>query len=162
MSAPQPGGSAIVLLLVTQIELPKLSLSHSARLVGVCRAAGTCGLGRFGALAARGGTFEEVLGDGTVQILHRGRGCHAHHPRMPQGLQCSHTGAGVHCQQAVNEVFGQVGHAGPGLEAKDKHYSKHTQQRPPHPHDVNTTALRPDQWPCTLSARESHCLAPPI
>lgn len=44
-SAPQPRGSAIVLLLVAQVELPQFPLPHSARLVGACRAAGTRGLG---------------------------------------------------------------------------------------------------------------------
>lgn len=51
-SALQPGGSAIVLLLVAQVELPQFPLPYTARLVGACGAAGTRGLGRFGALTA--------------------------------------------------------------------------------------------------------------
>lgn len=115
------GGSAIILLLIAQVELPQFTLPNTAGLVGARGAAGTCGLGRFGALATRRSTLEEILGDGSMQILHGRRGCHAYYPWVSQGLQCSHPCSRVHCQQAVNEVLGQVRYTRPGLEAKDKH-----------------------------------------
>lgn len=115
---PPAGRSARVLLLVAQVELPQLPLPHTPRLVGLGGAAGAGGLSRLGALAAGGRPLEKVLGDGTVQVLHGGGGCHADHPRVLQGLQGRHPVAGVHRQQAVDEILGQVGHARPGLKHK--------------------------------------------
>lgn len=110
--------SARVLLLVAQVELSQLPFPNPARLVGLGGAAGARGLRRLGALAAGGGSLEKVLGDGTVQVLHGGGGRHADHPGVLQGLKGCHPVAGVHREQAVDEVLGQVGHAGPGLKHK--------------------------------------------
>ena len=110
--------SAHVLLLVAQVELSQLPLPHPPRLVGFGGAAGAGGLRRLGALAAGRCPLEQVLRDGTVQVLHGGRGCHADHPRVLQGLKGCHPVTGVHCEQTIDEILGQVGHTGPGLKHK--------------------------------------------
>lgn len=110
--------SAGVLLLVAQVELSQLPFPNPPRLVGLGGAAGARGLGGFGALAAGRCPLEKVLGDGAVQVLHGGGGCHADHPGVLQGLEGGHPVAGVHRQQAIDEILGQVGHAGPGLKHK--------------------------------------------
>lgn len=110
--------SAGVLLLVAQVELSQLPFPNPPRLVGLGGAAGARGLRGLGALAAGRCPLEKVLGDGTVQVLHGGRGCHADHPGVLQGLKGRHPVTGVHREQAIDEILGQVGHAGPGLKHK--------------------------------------------
>ena len=62
-----------------------------------------------------GRSSTEVLGDGAVQVLHGGTGCHGDNPVMTEGLSSSHAGAGVRGQQTLDKVLCQVGHGGPGL-----------------------------------------------
>lgn len=88
--------SASVLLLVAQVELSQLPFPNPPRLVGFGGAAGAGGLCGLGALAAGRRPLEKVLRDGTVQVLHGGRGCHADHPRVLQGLKGCHPVTGVH------------------------------------------------------------------
>lgn len=88
--------SASVLLLVAQVELSQLPFPNPPWFVGFGGAAGTGGLCGLGALAAGRRPLEKVLRDGTVQVLHGGRGCHADHPRVLQGLKGCHPVAGVH------------------------------------------------------------------
>ena len=112
---PARPGSAIVLLLVAAAEFPELLFAGPPGLVGPGGAAGAGGLGRLGAVAARRRPLQEVLGDGALQVFHGGRGGHADHPGVLQRLAGRQTLAGVHRQHPLDEVLGQVGHAGPGL-----------------------------------------------
>lgn len=79
-------GSAVVLLLITAVELAELFLSSTPRLVGFGRTAGTCRLGRLSAMATRGRPLQEVLRYGALQVLHGGGGSHAHNPGVFEGL----------------------------------------------------------------------------
>lgn len=112
--------SAVVLLLVAAVQLAQLLLSHPPGFVGLGGAAGARGLGRLGAVAARRRPLQEVLGDAALQVLHGGRGGHADHPGVLEGLARREPLAGVHRQDALHEVLGQVGHAGPRLGARDR------------------------------------------
>lgn len=116
--------SAIVLLLVAPVQLAQLLLPKPSSLVGLGGAAGAGGLGRLGAVAARRRPLEEVLGDATLQVLHGGRRGHADDPRVLQGLSGGQPLAGVHRQDPLHKILGQVGHAGPRLHAEQTSVSK--------------------------------------
>lgn len=60
----------IILLLVAAVQLAQLFLSNAPGFVRLRGPAGACGLGRFGAVAARRGTFQEVLGYTSLQVFH--------------------------------------------------------------------------------------------
>lgn len=89
--------SAIVLLLIAPVQLSQLLLSHPPSLVGFGWAAGACGLGWLGAVAAWGRTLQEVLRYATLQVLHGRRGCHADDPGVLEGLTGVKSLTGIHC-----------------------------------------------------------------
>lgn len=111
--------SAVVLLLIAQVQLAQLPLSHPPSFVGLGGAAGARGLGGFGAVAARGRPLQEVLGDAALQVLHGGRRRHADDPGVFEGLTSCETLAGVHGENPLHKVFGQVRDTGPRLERGD-------------------------------------------
>lgn len=78
--------SAVVLLLVPPVQLTQLLLAHPPGFVGLCGAAGACGLSRLGAVATRGRPLQEVLGDAALQVLHGRGGGHADDPGVLEGL----------------------------------------------------------------------------
>lgn len=115
----QASVSAVVLLLIATVQLAQLLLSHPPGLVGFGRAAGARGLGRLGAVAARRRTLQEVLRNTALEVFHGRGGRHADDPRVLEGLAGRQPLAGVHRQNALHKVFGQVGHARPRLERRN-------------------------------------------
>lgn len=106
---------SVVLLLIAPVQFPQLLLPNSPSFVGFGGAAGASRLGRLGAVAARRRPLEEVLRYATLQVLHGGGRGHANDPRVLQGLSGCKPLAGVHRQDPLNKILGQVGHAGPWL-----------------------------------------------
>lgn len=115
------GASAVVLLLIATVELAQLLLAHPPGFVGLGGAAGARGLGRLGTVAARRCPLEEVLRDAALQVLHGRRRRHADDPGMLEGLASRQTLAGLHRQDPLHKVFGQVGHTGPRLGETGRH-----------------------------------------
>lgn len=66
-------------------------------------------------MATRRRPLQEVLGDAALQVLHGRGGRHADDPGVLEGLAGRETLAGLHRQDPLHKVFGQVGHAGPRL-----------------------------------------------
>lgn len=107
--------STVTLLLVAAIEFSQLLLANASRLAGLRGAAGASGLCWFGAVAAWWRSLQEVLGNGTLQVLHGGGSSHADNPRVFKCLARSQTLSGIHREDTVNEVLSKIGNTRPWL-----------------------------------------------
>lgn len=75
-------------------------------------------------MAARRRPLEEVLRYAALQVLHGGGRGHANDPRVLQGLSGCEPLAGVHRQDPLDKILGQVGHAGPRLQIDETTVNK--------------------------------------